>query len=81
MGVSQERQWIFVWARMKSLYWLIVRPCTISLYWLNVWSRMIIACIAYSFSFFRLSLLTMNNPNQLCDELLFMCSKMVDETT
>ena len=30
--------------------------------------------------FVRLSLLTMTNPNQLCDVLLFMCSKMADET-
>ena len=29
---------------------------------------------------FRLSLLTMTNPNQLCDVLLFLCSKMADET-
>ena len=28
-----------------------------------------------------LSLLTMTNPNQLCDVLLFVCSKMADETT
>ena len=28
----------------------------------------------------RLSLLTMTNPNQLCDVLLFVCSKMADET-
>ena len=28
----------------------------------------------------RLSLLTMSNPNQLCDVLLFVCSKMADET-
>ena len=28
----------------------------------------------------RLSLLTMTNPNQLCNVLLFMCSKMADET-
>ena len=27
----------------------------------------------------RLSLLTMTNPNQLCDVLLFVCSKMADE--
>ena len=27
-----------------------------------------------------LSLLTMTNPNQLCDVLLFVCSKMADET-
>ena len=25
-------------------------------------------------------LLTMTNPNQLCDVLLFVCSKMADET-
>ena len=28
----------------------------------------------------RLSLLTMTNPNQLCDVLLFVCSEMADET-
>ena len=28
----------------------------------------------------RLSLLTMTNPNQLCDVLLYVCSKMADET-
>ena len=28
----------------------------------------------------RLSLLTMTNPNQLCDALLLVCSKMADET-
>ena len=28
----------------------------------------------------RLSLLTMTRPNQLCDVLLFVCSKMADET-
>ena len=26
----------------------------------------------------RLSLLTMTSPNQLCDVLLFVCSKMAD---
>ena len=30
--------------------------------------------------FVRLPLLTMTNPNQLCDVLLFVCSKMADET-
>ena len=29
----------------------------------------------------RLSLLAMTNPNQLCDVLLFVCSKMADETS
>ena len=29
----------------------------------------------------RLSLLTGTNPNQLCDVLLFVCSKMTDETS
>ena len=28
----------------------------------------------------RLSLLTMTNPNQLCDVLLFVCSNLADET-
>ena len=28
----------------------------------------------------RLSLLAMTNPNQLCDVLLFVCSKMADVT-
>ena len=30
--------------------------------------------------FVRLSLLTMTNPNQLCDVFLFVCSEMADET-
>ena len=30
--------------------------------------------------FVRPSLLTMTSPNQLCDVLLFLCSKMADET-
>ena len=30
--------------------------------------------------FVRLSLLTMTNLNHLCDVLLFVCSKMADET-
>ena len=32
------------------------------------------------FFFVRLLLLTMTNPNQLCNVLLFVCSKMTDET-
>ena len=32
------------------------------------------------FFFVHLSLLTMTNPNQMCDVLLFVCSKMADET-
>ena len=34
----------------------------------------------YTVAVVRLSLLTMTNPNQLCDVLLFVCSKMADET-
>ena len=30
--------------------------------------------------FVRLSLLTMIGPDQLCDVLLFVCSKMTDKT-
>ena len=30
--------------------------------------------------FVRLSLLTMTNPNQMREVLLFLCSKMADET-
>ena len=30
-------------------------------------------------SLVRLPLLTMTNPNQLCDVLLFVCSKLADE--
>ena len=37
-------------------------------------------CSTLCGSFVRLSLLTMTNPNQLCDVLLFVCSKMADET-
>ena len=36
--------------------------------------------ICPQFMFVRLSLLTMTNPNQLCDVLLFVCSKTADET-
>ena len=36
--------------------------------------------IRTTYNLVRLSLLTMTNPNQLCDVLLFMCSKMADET-
>ena len=39
----------------------------------------IIECLIYIY-IVRLSLLTMTNPNQLCDVLLFVCSKMADET-
>ena len=35
---------------------------------------------ALPITFIRLSLLAMTNPNQLCDVLLFVCSKMADET-
>ena len=34
----------------------------------------------YFFFFFPLPLLTMTNPNQLCEMLLFVCSKKGDET-
>ena len=37
-------------------------------------------CHALSHNMFRLSLLTMTSPNQLCDVLLFVCFKMDDET-
>ena len=32
------------------------------------------------YTYIRLSLLTMTSPNQLCDVLLLVCSKMADET-
>ena len=48
-------------------------------YWLRILnmdeSRYVKKC-----SLVRLSLLTMTNSNQLCDVLLFVCSKMADET-
>ena len=34
----------------------------------------------HTYMFVRASLLTMANPNLLCDVLLFVCSKMADET-
>ena len=37
-------------------------------------------CVVHRLQLVRLSLLTMTNPNQLCDVLLFVCSKMADET-
>ena len=38
-----------------------------------------VSCISIHTYIVRLSLLTMTNPNQLCDVLLFVCSKMADE--
>ena len=43
-------------------------------------SGMVRARILKFYIFVRLSLLTMTNPNQLYDVLLFVCSKMADET-
>ena len=45
--------------------------------WLIVVSLKMEFC---SCMFVRLSLLTMTNPNQLCDVLLFVCSKVADKT-
>ena len=52
------------------------------LYGINLFtafSKTVLNSIHISF-LVRLSLLTMTNPNQLCDVLLFVCSKMADET-
>ena len=47
----------------------------------NLFSAVQLMKILYTFLFLvRLSLLTMTNPNQLCDVLYFVCSKMADET-
>ena len=40
----------------------------------------VMCLLAFQVSAVCLSLLTMTNPNQLCDVLLFVCSKMADET-
>ena len=50
---------------------------------MNCISQKGVNCITHvliSLVFVRLPLLTMTNPNQLCDVLLFVCSKMADET-
>ena len=50
---------------MKVITWDFVLGATMFYRWLHL---------------VRLSLLTMTNPNQLCDVLLFVCSEMADET-
>ena len=49
---------------------------------LKVYRSWVLPTLLYACETFvvRLSLLTMTNPNQLCDVLLFVCSKMADET-
>ena len=42
--------------------------------------RKVITHLSPVYTFVRLSLLTMTNPNQMCEVLLFVCSKMADET-
>ena len=46
----------------------------------NIWLIFFYIALIFYISLVRLSLLTMTNPNQLCDVLLFVCSKMADET-
>ena len=48
-------------------------------FYLNCYRIQLLRFIIYKL-FVRLSLLTMTNPDQLCDVLLFVCSKMADET-
>ena len=43
-------------------------------------NQSLINCSSLCLNLVRLSLLTMTSPNQLCDVLLFVCSKMADET-
>ena len=49
---------------------------------LLIWSFIVwlTHCRLNRLSHVRLSLLTMTNPNQVCDVLLFVCSEMADET-
>ena len=48
---------------------------------IKIYDMWFIVCQQFTVgNFVRLSLLTMTNPNQLCDVLLFACSKMADET-
>ena len=61
---------VFQNPRMSSV---ITKDQKISMKCVPPWSFLIYLLV-------RLSLLTMTNPNQLCDVLLFVCSKMADET-
>ena len=72
-------------ATSLSRIWLLYNTC--------VWSRRLHASKTWALTkpnlqhlqryvlFVHHSLLAMTNPNQLCDVLLFVCSKMADETT
>ena len=61
-----------------------------SMFWAEIWKIseflsesfqfLQVKCSIYLNDDVRLSLLTMTNPNQLFDVLLFVCSKMADET-
>ena len=79
--------YIHIWTCPELLKWLlsVLKHCINS--HRNTYSE-ICLYLSYATSFFkhthiiivRLSLLTMSNPNQIREVLLFVCSKMADET-
>ena len=63
----------------------LLKKCEMQKLLTFIFSAKMLALMPYSTvkvltMFVRLSLLTMTNPNQLCDVLLCVCSKMADET-
>ena len=67
---------------MDILIRLLPRQSGSALYALSISAELLVYGIPGQITYLlvRLSLLTMTNPNQLCDVLLFVCSKIADET-
>ena len=57
-----------------------IQYCTVRRFIAHSLSLLPFHCLDITKITVRLSLLTMTNPNELCDVLLFVCSKMADET-
>ena len=79
----------FLWKKKKNSYDFVMLEVfrnVRSEMFVVVARRLLVVSVELVFFFLlsnkivRLSLLTMTNPNQLCDVLLFVCSKMADET-
>ena len=81
---NEYPQHMFSWRNKKNFMWIPPPICSYdsSPYFLtNSSSRKSTMCIKSPYNYFvRLSLLTLTNPNQLCDVLLFVCSKLAHET-
>ena len=79
-------QWFYVTSWRHNLMYDYHSLGLCDLYFIAFWFCLIsptIWCLSVIFTynlFVCLSLLTMTNPNQMCEVLLFVCSKMADKT-